>query len=38
MHGEERVDSTVKAGRFHEGKGEQARRASPGELEASMSG
>ena len=37
-HGEERVGSTVKEGRFHEGKGGQARRASLGEVEGSMSG
>ena len=34
-HGEERVDSTVKEGRFQEGKGGQTTRAS---LEGSMSG
>ena len=37
-HGEERVDSTVKEGRFHGGKGGQAIRASLREVEGSMSG
>ena len=37
-HGEERVDSTVKEGRFHGCKGGQARRASLKEVEGSMSG
>ena len=37
-HGEERVDSTVKEGRFQGGKGRQARRASLKEVEGSMSG
>ena len=37
-NGEERVDSTVKEGRFQEGKTGQARRASLGEVEGSMSG
>ena len=37
-HGEERVDSTVKEDRFQGGKGGQARRASLGEVEGSMSG
>ena len=37
-HGEERVDSTVKEGRFQGGKGGQARRASLEKVEGSMSG
>ena len=37
-HGEERVDSTVKEGRFQGGQGGQARRASLEQLEGSMSG
>ena len=37
-HGEERVDFTVKEGRFQGGKGGHARRASLGEVEGSMSG
>ena len=37
-HGEERADSTVKKGRFQEGEGGQARRASLREVEGSMSG
>ena len=37
-HGEERVDSTVKEGRFQGGEGGQARRASLKEVEGSMSG
>ena len=37
-HEEERVDSTVKEGRFQGGKGGQARTASLGEVEGSMSG
>ena len=37
-HGAERVDSTVKEGRFQGGKGGQATRASLEELEGSMSG
>ena len=37
-HREGRVDSTVKEGRFHGGKGRQARRASLEEVEGSMSG
>ena len=37
-HEEERVGSTVKEGRFQGGKGGQARRASLGEVEGSMSG
>ena len=37
-HGEERVDSTVKESRFQEGEGKQAKRASLGEVEGSMSG
>ena len=37
-HGEERVDSVVKEGMFQGGKGGQARRASLGEVEGSMSG
>ena len=37
-HEEERVDSTVKEGRFQGGEGGQARRASLGEVEGSMSG
>ena len=36
-HGVERVDSTVKEGRFQGGKGGQARRASLEEVEGSMS-
>ena len=35
-HEEERVDFTVKKGRFQGRKKEQARRASPGEVEESM--
>ena len=37
-HEEERVDSIVKEGRFQGGEGGQARRASLGEVEESMSG
>ena len=37
-HGEERVDSAVKEGRFQGGKGGQARRASLEQVEGSMSG
>ena len=37
-HGVERVDSTVKEGRFQGGKGGQARRAALEEVEGSMSG
>ena len=37
-HGVERLDSTVKEGRFQGGQGGQARRASLGEVESSMSG
>ena len=37
-HGVERVDSTVNKGRFQGDEGEQARRASLGEVEGSMSG
>ena len=37
-HVEERVDSTVKEGRFQGGEGGQARRAFLGEVEGSMSG
>ena len=37
-HKEERVDSTLKEGRFQEGKGGQAKKAYLGEIEASMSG
>ena len=37
-HGEERVDSTVNEGKFQTGKGGQARRASLGEVDGSMSG
>ena len=37
-HGEERVDSTVKEGRFQGGQGAQARRASLEQVEGSMSG
>ena len=37
-HGEVRVESTVKKGRFQGGKKGQARRASLGEVEGSMSG
>ena len=33
-HGEERVDSTLKEGRFQGDQGGQARRASLGEVEA----
>ena len=36
-HGVGRVDSTMKEGRFQGGKGGQARRASLGEVEGSMS-
>ena len=36
-HREEKVDSTVKDGRFQGGEGGQARRASLGEVEGSMS-
>ena len=36
-HEEEWVDSTVKEGRFQEGKGGEARRASLSEVEGSMS-
>ena len=36
-HGEERVDSTVKEGRFQGGQGGQASRASLEEVEGSMS-
>ena len=36
-HGEERVDSTVNEGRFQGGKGGQARKASLGEVEESIS-
>ena len=35
---EERVDSTVKEGRFQGGQGGQAKRASLGDVEESMSG
>ena len=34
----ERIDPTVKEGRFQRGKGGQARRSSLGEVEESMSG
>ena len=37
-HEKERVDSTVKEGRFQGGKGGQARRASLEQVEGSMSG
>ena len=37
-HGEERVDSTVREGRFQEGEVGQPKRASLGEVEGSMSG
>ena len=37
-HEEERVDTTVNEGRFQGGNGGQARRASQGDLEGSMSG
>ena len=37
-HGVERVDSTMKEGRFKEKKGEHARRASLEQVEGSMSG
>ena len=36
-HGEEKVDSTMKEGRFQGGQGGQARRASLGEVEGSVS-
>ena len=36
-HGEERVNSTVKEGRFQGGEGGQATRASLGEVEKTMS-
>ena len=36
--GEERMDSTVKKGRFQESEGGQAKRASLGEVEGNMSG
>ena len=36
-HGEEKVDSAVKEGRFQGEEGGQARRASLGEVEGSMS-
>ena len=36
-HGEERVDSTMKEGRFQGSEGGQARRASLGEVEVGMS-
>ena len=38
MHEEKRVDSTVKEGRFQGDEEGQARRASLGEVEGSMSG
>ena len=38
VHGEERVDSTVREGRFQGRKGGQARRASLRKVEGSMSG
>ena len=37
-HGVERVDSTVNEGRFQGGQGGQARKATLGEVEGSMSG
>ena len=37
-HGEERVDSIVKEGRFQGGEGGQAKRASLEQVERSMSG
>ena len=37
-HGVERVDSTVREGKFQGGKGEQARKASLEQVEGSMSG
>ena len=37
-HGEGRVDSTIKEGRFQGGQGGQARRVSLGEVEGGMSG
>ena len=37
-HGVERMDSTVKEGKFQGGQGGQARRASLEEVEQSMSG
>ena len=37
-HEEERVDSTVKEGRFQGGRGGQARRASLEQVKGSMSG
>ena len=36
-HGEERVDFTVKEGRFQEGERRQARKVSLGKVEGSMS-
>ena len=36
-HGEEKVDFTVKEGKFQQGKGGQARRASLEQVEGSMS-
>ena len=36
-HGVERVDSTMKEGRFQGGKGGQAKRASPEQIQGSMS-
>ena len=38
MHGEKKVDSTVKESRFQEGQGGQARRVSLEQVEGSMSG
>ena len=37
-HGKERVDSTVKKGRFQRGEGGQTREATVGKVEGSMSG
>ena len=37
-HGEERVDSTVKEGKFQGGEGGQVRRASLGNVEESLMG
>ena len=38
VHGKERVDSTEKEGRFQQGKGGQATRASLEQVEGSMRG
>ena len=37
-HGEERVHSTVKEGRFQGGEGRKAKKASLGDVEGNMSG